>query len=230
MTELPHAPGLEETTFSTTRYLLPVVAAGTGALALAAAERRRLRLVAALVLAGTVVIDLVQTFDLGVPTAPGALVPLGGAVAGVLLAVALRRATPGRRGGQLLAAAAVIAAALLAIPAHGYVHRFGKVSRLFTSSVVRWLANEPRYRTRHDPVAITPAPIGPLAGDDLGHRMEIIAPGEPCGVIAARARSQWLVVYGGRLGQAVPVDVGRCLPGVRPAFDNRLFIVYRPGG
>jgi hypothetical protein len=250
VTGVPPTPGLEETIFSTTRYLLPAVAAGALSLALAAGAGRRASPLAALVLGAVIVLDLVQTFDLGFPTVPRPLVPLAGAAAGAALAVALgiagarlrgRGASApggGREAGAAgrarlavfaAAPAAALAFALLAIPASDFVERHGAATRMLTSPVVHWLATQPDYRDGDQRVAISPAPIGPLAGSDLAHPVDVFGRGEPCPAIAERARDQWLVVYGGPLGGAVPADVRRCLAGRRPAFDNRLFAVYRPG-
>ena len=231
VTGIPTTPGLEETIFSTTRYLLPAVAAGALSLALAAAALRRAAPVVAVVLAGTIVLNLVQTFDLGFPIVPKAVTPLAGAVAGAIVAVAAGAVPrPSLRVLRRLAVPAVVmVAALLAIPASDYVERHGAVTKLLTSPTVHWLATQPDYRDGDQRVAISPAPIGPLAGSDLAHGVDVFHQGDPCAEIAARARTQWLVVYGGPLGGEVPADVRGCLGGRRPAFDNRLFAVYRPG-
>jgi hypothetical protein len=220
---------IEETVFSTTRYLLPVVAAGALALALAANGQRR-SWAAAAILLGALVLNLVQTFDLGFPVAPPPAVALGGAAVGGLLAVPVRVLPDLHRSPWVLPLGAVAAAALLAIPASGYVQRHGRVSQLFSSSAVRWLAAESRFRDGDDPVAISPAPIAALAGDDLDHRQEVIRRGAQCESIPARAVSHWLVIYGGTGGQAIPASVGRCLPRRRPAFTGRSLVIYRPEG
>jgi hypothetical protein len=233
VTGVPPTPGLEETIFSTTRYLLPAVAAGALALALAAGARRRASPLALVVLAAVIVVNVVQTFDLGFPTVPRPLVPLVGAAIGAAAAVAAgalpQMRIPGSLAAPAGALAVALAAALLAIPASDYVERHGEVTRFLTSPAVHWLATQPDYRDGDARVAISPAPVGPLAGSDLAHGVDVFGPREPCHAIAARARTQWLVVYGGPLGGAVPADVRRCLGGRRPSFDNRLFAIYRPG-
>jgi hypothetical protein len=94
------------------------------------------------------------------------------------------------------------------------------------SSVVSWLAAQPSYLDGHSPVATTPAFVGPLAGDRLQHRLEAIPAASSCSALAARARSQWLVVYGGALGGIAPAALRRCMPA--PAFDNGPIAAYRP--
>jgi hypothetical protein len=227
---------LPETIFSTTRYALPVVAAGCVALALAATEGRKPRVAALLALAAAVVVNLVQTLRLDFPVAPSAFTPLTGAVAGGVLAVASawlvgrvpRRAgtiRPRVRAGAL-AAAALAAGALLAVPAAGFVKRQGDTRSVAVSVVVRELASDPAFRSGSAPVATTPAYIGVLAGDRLRHRLEAIPPRRSCVEAARRARTQWLVIYGGPLGGVAPAAVRRCLP--PPLYDDGPFTIYRP--
>src|SRR3954469_8515244 len=85
VTGIPLSDPLTETVFSTTRYALPVVPAGCLALALAASDRGRLRVLALAALAAAAVVNLVQTFRLEFPIAPSALTPATGALAGALL-------------------------------------------------------------------------------------------------------------------------------------------------
>ena len=94
------------------------------------------------------------------------------------------------------------------------------------SSVVIWMAADEQFRDGASPVATTPAYIGPLAGDRLRHRLEAIPQSSTCAQTAVRARSQWLVIYGGPLGGVAPASVKACLP--RPAFDNGPITVFRP--
>ena len=226
---------LPETIFSTTRYALPVVAAACLALALAATDGRRLRAAPLLALAAAVVINLVQTFRLDFPVAPSPFTPLEGAVAGAVLAVASawlvgrvpRRAGaigPRARAGAL-AAAVLAGGALLSVPAAGFVERQGDTRSVVATLVVHELASDPAFRSGSAPVATTPAYIGVLAGDRLRHRLEAIPRRNPCVEAARRARTQWLVIYGGRLGGVAASAVRDCLP--VPAFEGP-FSVYRP--
>jgi hypothetical protein len=218
-----------ETVFSTTRYALPVVAAACVALALAATDGRRLRALALIALAAAVVLNLVQTLRLGFPVAPRVLVPLAGAAAGVLLAVlAIRLPLTIPKGARrpALIAGALAGGALLAVPATGFMQRQGDTRSALVSPIVRRLASEGGFRDGDAPVATTPAMIGPLAGDELRHRLEAIPPHASCADVAQRRSRQWLVVYAGTLGGAGPPPIARCL--TRPAFSGDGFSVYRP--
>jgi hypothetical protein len=239
VTGVPSHDPLPETTFSTTRYLLPVLAAACLAPALAARAGPRRALAVALSLGAVMVVNLVQTFRLHFPVAPAPTTPLLGAVAGAVLAaaagllLAARRrrdgsaasARPHLRAGALVAAG-LAAGALLAVPASGFVERHGRTNSALVASVVRWMAAQPSFRDGSSPVATTPAFIGVLAGDRLRHRLEALPPRSGCAEAARRAPHEWLVIYGGPLGGVAPAAVRRCLP--PPAFDNGAFTVYRP--
>jgi hypothetical protein len=220
---------LPETVFSTTRYALPVVAAGCVALAFAAADARRplLRVAPLLALGAGVVVNLVLTFRLPFLVVPSAFTPIEGALVGAAVAavVRLRRGPIPARVLPLLAAAAF---ALLAIPASGFLERHSRTTAGVPAIIGRRLLAEPAYRTGSNPVATTPAYIGPLAGDDLRHRLLAIPRDESCARLVQRARDEWLVIYGGPLGGKAPADMKRCLP--QPAVDLGVILLYRPSG
>jgi hypothetical protein len=220
---------LPETVFSTTRYALPVVAAACLTLALAStdARRRALRLIPLLVLAAAAVVNLVLTLRQHFPVAPSGFTPLEGAVAGAALA-ALLGARRLRVPAPAFAVLAIVAITLLAIPASGFVKRHGDSESALVFPVVKRLASDPAFRDGDNPVATTPAYIGPLAGDRLTHPLEAIPTTESCRQVAARAPTQWLVVYGGPLGGVPPAAVRGCLKA--PIFDNRQITLYRPTG
>jgi hypothetical protein len=232
VTGIAPAATLPETVFSTTRYALPVVAAACLALALAATDRRsKLRLAALLALAGATVVNLVETTRLGYPVAPSALTPLAGAAVGAVAGFGSswlmgRSVVPSRVRDWLAPALVVGACAVLAVPAGGFVRRHGETGSSALALAVTWLANDPQYSSGDAPLATTPAFVGPLAGDRLQHRLEAITAHESCATVAARARSQWLVVFGGPLGGKAPEQVKRCLGG--SAFDNGMVAIYRP--
>jgi hypothetical protein len=227
ITGINPAATLPETVFSTTRYALPVVAVGCVALAFAASDARHrlLRAAVLVVLGAAAVVNLVLTIRLHFPVAPSAFTPIEGGVVGAVVAAALRsrRLPIPARAVPLLAVAAV---ALLAIPASGFVRRHGDTRSALVSSVVTWMANDRQFSAGDRPIATTPAYIGPLAGDELRHRLEAIPKGATCAQTAARARSQWLVIYGGPLGGVAPAGVRGCLP--RPAFNNGPITAFRP--
>jgi hypothetical protein len=242
VTGVPKPSWLDEAIFSTTRYLLPVLAAAAVALALAATGRGAGAVAARLVLAATAIVNLVQTFDLGFPKAPAATTPLIGAVAGALVAVGLGRVVgarlrprrlrvPERAVPAAVGLAAALVACGLAIPASGFLARHGNTRPVLTETITRWLAGDPGYkRSSTSGVATSPAFIGPLAGDRLDHRLSALTRRDSCATIAARARHSWLIVYAGPVRSATPAQVSHCLGGMRPAFDNGAFAAYRPGG
>ena len=242
VTGVPEPSWLDEAIFSTTRYLLPVLAAAALALALAAEQPRRLGSIPArLVLLATAVVNLAQTFDLGFPKAPAATTVLAGAAAGAVAALGLGLLTAGRLRpprlrlkGPLAPIAigllAALPAAALAIPASGFLERHGETGPVLTETITRWLAADPGYRAHPDGVATSPAFIGPLAGDRLDHRLSALAGRDSCATIAARARNSWVIAYGGPVRGATPAQVSRCLGGAKPAFDNGAFAAYRPSG
>jgi hypothetical protein len=240
VTGVPVETRLDSVIFSTTRYLLPVLAGAAVALALAASGRGAGALLARVVLAAVVVVNLVQTFDLGFPLAPSAVTPLVGAAAGALVALALGVAAGAHLHPRRLrlapslrpAAGALVAAAvacLLAIPAAGYLAHHGETNPIFTAAVTRWLAADARYRAERDSgVATSPAYIGPLAGDRLSHPLSALSTTASCSEIAARARRSWLVIGSGPVRGAAPAVVGRCLGGARPAFSGAGYSAYPP--
>jgi hypothetical protein len=218
---------LPETVFSTTRYALPVVAAACVALAVAATDGRRLRVVALLALAAAVVVNLVQTFELDFPVAPSAVTPLAGALVGAALLFAARwRAV--RLPRLLLPVAALGAGALLAIPAGGFVERHGQTGSSLVAPVVRYLASDAQFEDGDEPVATLPAYIGPLAGDRLRHELKAIPLDASCPATARRARTEWLVLYAGTLGEGGAPRVAGCLPPA--AFVEGALAVFRPRG
>lgn len=244
VTGAPRPNWLDEAIFSTTRYLLPVLASAALALGLAASSRRRAGAVAAqLVLAAAVAVNLVETFALGFPAVPSPLTPLVGAAAGALLAAAAkwylrggagtganrrRRRLPLLRPATTGLAAAIVAAPL-ALPASGFLARHGDTRPVLTETITRWLAADPGYRASDAGVATSPAFIGPLAGDRLEHPLSALDGRDSCATIRARARGAWIVVYAGPMRGATPAQVSRCLHGLKPAFDNGAFSAYRPG-
>jgi hypothetical protein len=242
VTGVPKPSWLDEAIFSTTRYLLPVLAAAAVALALAATGRGVGAVAARVVLAAAAIVNLVQTFDLGFPKATAATTPLAGAAAGAAAALALGLVAGGRLRPRRLrvprrvvpGAVGLVAAAggcLLTIPASGFLARHGDTHPVLTDTITRWLAADPGYRAdRSAGVATSPAFIGPLAGDRLDHRLSSLTGRDSCTTIAARARRSWVIVYAGPVRGATPAQVSRCLGGARPAFDNGAFAAYRPGG
>jgi hypothetical protein len=228
VTGLPPDGSFPETIFSTTRYLLPVLAAACVALALAASgaggARRRLILG---VLIGVTMLDAYELFhEYGFPSVPSARVPIAGAAAGAALGLALVRWRAPARGAGF--AVAVALGALLAVPASGFVGRHADTQAVPVWPLERYLASEPSFGSTSTPLAITPTYVGTLAGDRLRHRLETIGPDEPCARVRSRAERQWLVIFGGSIAGTGPLHVASCLKGRSPSFRSAPGAVYRP--
>lgn len=165
---------------TTTRYLLPVFAAGAVALALAGRRSR----VARIVLAAALVWNLIGTRELGFPDVPPVWVLLAGAAAGV---VVLRN-----RLGVAAAVAGMIA--FSAWSADGWLERGGETSATANAPVQQFFAGLPGWTDSREPVAFWPVMVGPVAGDRLRHPVELIEGGETCAAVRERARRGWVVI------------------------------------
>jgi hypothetical protein len=227
----PLSVRVNEGVFSTTRYLLPALAASVLALALAAAGRGLGAIAARLVLAAAIGIELAQTFRLGFPAMPSAWTPIAGAVAGVAVAGATHalrgRGSPigGRRARPALFAAALGVGALLAVPASGYVHRHAQ-SRVLASGLSRWMAARPDDGR---PVASAPVVIATLAGDRLRHRLRPIPERTSCADMRARARAGYVVLYVAAPPSPEVVALGGCIRRP-PSYSDLQFRAWAPEG
>jgi hypothetical protein len=233
------ATGLAESgsvvgTLSTLRYILPAVAAAIVTLALTTRAGGPVGAVAGLVLAVALVINVVQTRDLGFPSVPSVFTPLAGAVlgAGAALGVSALPAPPAlpRLAAPVAGLALlVLVGAALAAGAPGFLERHAK-SNAHTvypyAAMIGWLAAQPDYRDRSHPVAMVPIPNGSVVGDHLEHRLEFIPLREPCARVRARLRRQWVLIN--YLGIVRRFTAVRCLADVRPSFSGSGFRAYRP--
>jgi hypothetical protein len=227
----PPAIRIPEGVFSTTRYLIPALAAAVLALALAAAGRGIGARVAQLTLLAALGIELVQAFRLGWPAMPSPLTPIAGAAAGAVAGAAahgLRR----RRGPPALAppvaralllAAGLALAALLAVPASGYVRRHAQ-AHVFASGLSGWMARRP-----DDDRSVWSAPIvvATLTGDRLARRLRPLPRATDCATLRARARSAYVVLYVGPPPDAAVIAVARCMPRP-PDFRDDAFQAWAP--
>jgi hypothetical protein len=199
-------PAFLDLSLTTTRYLVPAIAAGAAALAL------RRRPWATALLAAAALLSLERSLALPFPGIPSLPVFLGGAVAGAVL-IRLRVPRP------VLAVAAVLA---LSVAAHGFAARHGGIGRLASSGVVTFMAGQPDA----DPVAFAPQMLAVVAGDDLRRTIELIQADEPCE--RTRARPGWIVVGTFPLAdRRAPFSAVRCLAPERPVYSDRSFRVYR---
>jgi hypothetical protein len=249
------APELEHVALSTTRYLLPPMAAAALTLALAARRGAFPRAFALAAFAAAFVWSVVRDAVDGFPYAPsvgtlatsavlGAVTGLairggprrGGLVTSVPLRDASRQTPVGSRLRPALAATVFVTliAAVGAAGAPGYLQRHGEAGLslfLYDRDISVFFALAPDFADGDSTVAMAPALAGPLAGDTLDHDVELIQRDESCERIAERLRTQWLVVSDLRGASFVPdYSAPDCLAGREPAFEDELFKVYAPGG
>jgi hypothetical protein len=209
---------------SSTRYLLPVVAAAALGLALAASRPGRWAIAPMAALAASACINVVEAINLGRWWSAPAGVPALGLAAGCLIALAAAR-VPRLRApwARPLAGALVVAVgAALAVPATGFLDRHVATNPYITGPVSRFLIHDPDYRSGAAGVQTTASIVGPLAGDRLQHRLAMLPPRPSCRAVTARARHAWLIAFAG-----LPAgEVQRCLG--PPAFSERFFVAFRP--
>lgn len=206
-------PAFAELSLTTTRYLLPAIAAGAAAVAFTRSRA------AGVVLGAAALFSLQRSLALPFPGIPSLPLLLLGAVAGAAL-LPLARRVP-------LPMAALLAAVALTIAADGFGRRHGGVGRLASSGVVSWMTSQPEFVDGDEPVAFAPQMLGVLAGDHLEHDIEMIPADETCA--RTLARRGWIVI--GTLPLAdkrAPFRALECLSGERPAYADASFRVYGP--
>lgn len=222
-TAFPEGPIFDGLQGGSTRYLLPAIAAGTAALALAASAPGNGGRVAAAVLGVAVAVNLVGDARLGLitdfepavafevdPMLPSVVVPAVGAAIGaslVALAIAFLPRAGHPRGRVWSSRAAwalggVVIGSALAAAASGYVERSTALAS--TPAGAAWLVREPGYADDDAPVAQQARVVGTLAGDRLRHRLTLLPPTADCAEVRAIADQGWAVVSTGAVAAAVP--------------------------
>ncbi len=211
--------GVLDLSLSTTRYLLPALAAGAVGLALAGRTSR----IARAVLAAAVVWSVIRTAQLGFPVLPAAATLLAGAVAGA--AIGLLR--PPR---AVAASVAVVGGAvLLANGGDGWLSRHATTAATSAAPVERLFADAPGWAERREPVAFSPQVVGPIAGDRLRHAVSLIAPDESCRSVRRLARRGYVVIERVPYPQLLaPTTAPGCLAGATPIAAAGAWRVYGP--
>jgi hypothetical protein len=232
VTGVSRLPELGAIAVSALRYLLPALACGAAALALAALGPRRAAKAGAGVLLGAALVwGIVRDAEVGFPVVPSATTLVIGVVVGALIAWA---------AGWLLVrvplvATAVMVALALALAAPGYLDRHGQASTAFDPGVSRFLAAQPGYGDGDAPVALAPSMAGPLAGDRVRHRLSLLRTGTSCAAVRRAARSGYVVLRAvrsielQRRPRAVfpaPVTARACLAPARPIYARNGVEVY----
>lgn len=222
---------------STTRYLLPVIAAACVTLALAARVGTRGRVFAVAALAGAAGWNLVEVAGLGAPHVPSAAVLLAGAALGAVAAFGvgfagrLRLGRPPAAAGAL---ACVAAGTLLATAAPGYLARHAEVTEsgaLDGRRLAEWFVAQPGFDGDGRRVSVVGRfVVAQLAGPRFQHHVELLPARSSCALVARRAREGWLVVARPRVARGVlgagPVPAARCSPPGPAAYDDGQFRVY----
>jgi hypothetical protein len=197
-------PALDGLALTTTRYLLPVVAAAALTLALAARERRAAGWIATLLLACALAWCVVDDLGLGFPlTPPASLLALGGGagaavgwVTGRLAGWTSARlpARPARLAGMVGVVATVAAATALAAPASGYVSRHAATWPHPIAQLTGWFAPQAEFARGDQPVGMAVNLDGALVGDRLQHRLELISARASCREVGSRLKRGWVVI------------------------------------
>jgi hypothetical protein len=216
---------------SAVRYLLPAIAAGAAALALACGARAPWRWLAGAALVAALIWNVGRDAAIGFPVTPSAGVLAAGMAAGAAVAWfagwLVVRVPP--------AVTTLIVALLLAFAGPGWLGRHAHASRSFDPAVSRWFDALPGFDAGTQPIAMAPNLIGPLAGDRLTHPLRLIRGDEPCARVRAWAREGWVVVQAARSTTIegappvvfpVPVTARACLAPARPVYAHDDIEVY----
>jgi hypothetical protein len=208
-------------------YLLPVVATGSGVLALGLRETGTARWVAGGGIAAASLAALASRPFASTVLRSAGTVLLALAI-GTLAWAALRWAPRRRIPAGLAAAAcvaAVAAATLASAPQFAGTHTFDKS----IGDVLHYLDAQPGFRSGTEPVVADWRPDGRLSGVRLTHPISLMRLHASCDEVRAAARAGWLVAV--RAATFPPywpsARAERCLTGVRPRFANADYAVYR---
>ena len=195
---------------NTLRYLVPAMAAG--ALALALSGR-----CAVPILLASIAWSAKTYLDNPYLPGEGTLIVVAVATAVIVLFTRTR---------ALPVIAAVGMAAALILGGEDYVQRHGQAGD-FDSGVVTWFTQQPAWRDGHQPIAFSPTPIAPLAGDRLHHPLELVGPDEPCAQVTARLTRGWVVVRKVDRNLFGTLAAERCLAPLKPVYDDGIHRVYQ---
>jgi hypothetical protein len=215
-----------------TRYLLPGLAAGTLALALAARDagpwgRRGV--------IGLLGLALAASVDRSWALPPQYVPPLrtlgAAVVAGVAIELVAARVLAGGTGlaprlrGVFVPVAAVTVVVALSVAASGYIGRHAGTG-FADGGLVRAAQAAPGFRDGTFPIAMGPATDALLRGDRLQHRIDFLGDGATCGAVRRSLVSGWVV-----LQRTPPTPTYRrlanCLAGTAPRYADGYYEIYR---
>jgi len=225
-------PAVFDGSISQVRYLLPTMGLAAISIALAGRCSRRAELVACVLFASAFGWNLAQLFTGAFPSSPSdkamLLALLGGAAIG-FVAVKLARGRVSVPGGFGAAGLTIGGAALLAIPASGWVARHGETPGNFDAGLAHVLSSQDQYRNGNQPIWMAPVLAGPLSGDSLQHDLRLIPASESCQQVAALRRRAWVILHkSAAFRRTIGYTVGNCLNRERPLAVVDGFRVYAP--
>jgi hypothetical protein len=219
---------------STVRYLLAALVACAVALAIAARDGGRRRVIAEAALVLATLGSIAGVAALGYPPAPNLGYPIAGAAVGVALGWPALRwrpggSLPGAVAGVIAPSAAVLVAALLALSAPGWLHREAENPE-GNQAALQFMLRQPSFADGAEPVASAPLVLATLAGPHLRHPLSLIGAREPCARVRARLRHGWIIVFPKLYapGLSSAFDAPFCLRDDHPAFDDGIDVIYAP--
>ena len=214
-----------------TRYLLPGLATGALALALAARDagpRARRALIALLGVA------LAASADRSWALPPQYVPPLRtlgvAVVVGVALEVgasALLSARPdlaGRLPALATPACAVALVVALSVAASGYVSRHASTG-FADSGLLHAAQASPRFRDASFPIAMGPGTDALMRGDRLQHRIDFLGFGASCARVRRSLAAGWVVLQH-TPPTAIYARLAGCLAGTRPGYVDGYYEIY----
>jgi hypothetical protein len=219
-------PALRDAVLSTTRYLLPALAALAAAIALLTVEPGWHRRLGVTLLSGALVADIAGLHRLDVPFPAGRVLVAGAVLA--LVAVAARRPVAALVANPLAPAVVALAvAAALGLRAGGITERHADAYES-DRGLVTWFTGQPAFRDGSQAIWGSPTAPGSLVGDHLRHRVTLIPTGARCAEVRGIARTGWIVVSVSsdpRLARQV-WRVVRCLRGVPLLYRDSTAAVF----
>lgn len=225
-------PAVFDGSISQVRYLLPTMGLAAMSIAFAGRRSRRAELVACVLFASACGWNFAQLFTGAFPASPADKAKLLGLFGGAALGFVAVKLARGRLlvpGGFRTAGLTIGAAALLAIPASGWVARHGETQGDFDAGLAHVLSSRDQYRNGNQPIWMAPVLAGPLSGDSLQHDLLLIPASESCQRVAARRRSGWVILQKqAALRRTIGYTVGDCLTRERPLAVVNGFRVYAP--
>jgi hypothetical protein len=123
----------------------------------------------------------------------------------------------------------VAAAALLALPADGWVRHHGEHRANFDAGLAEFLSARDDFRDGDEPIWMAPLLAGPLAGDRLQHDIRLIAAKMPCPQVDRLRSDGWVILLEDpSWTEAIGYSVGGCLKDEPPLAVIDGFRIYQP--